>query len=262
MPEDLENQIADIGNVARARLIALGKKIEPGLGMRKDLFDLLASSELSLASVLQSPPAAPAKALQKLDSVARLMEEAASASINKREWPAGLNPQSSIGVAALERAYGELRSWREATFEKRMQAIFKYLGADSGYDDWCAAFVSWCLDQVPPDRWAAARVTRQSSRGALRLFEKFKKDSSTAQFTTQGVASGGLRPGDIVFWKRADAKGNFETGYGHIGLVFSVSQGRVTTLEGNSSVSVGLHEYGAGLDKSPRHQFHGVVRLP
>ncbi|RIX84720.1 CHAP domain-containing protein [Acidovorax cavernicola] len=262
MSDELEKQATEIGNAARAKLIASGKDIEPGRGMRKDLFDVLVSSGLDLADVLKIPPAAPAEALQKLDDVVQQMKDVAGASINKQEWPIGLDPQSSIGVAALEKAYRELVLWREATFEQRMQAIFKYLGEDSGYENWCAAFVSWCLEQVPPQRWADAHVTRQASRGALRLFEKFEKHPSTAEFTMQGIPSGGPKPGDIVFWERADANGDLKTGLGHIGFVFSVNHGRVTTLEGNSSMSVRLDEYDAGFDKGSRHRFLGTVRLP
>lgn len=263
MSDELEKQATEIGNAARKKLIGLEKEIEAGRGMRKDLFDVLVSSKLSLANVLKIPPTAPAEALQKLDDVVKQMKTVAGAKINQQEWPAGLDPQSSIGVAALEKAYRELVLWREATFEQRMQAIFKYLGEDSGYQDWCAAFVSWCLKQVPPKRWKDASVASQSSRGALRLFNEFKGHPSTATYTALGVASGGPKPGDIVFWKRADANGDLEAGYGHIGFVFSVrSDGRVTTLEGNSSMSVRLDEYDAGFDKGSRHRFLGTVRLP
>lgn len=263
MLENFKSDLTKIGNAARAQLMASGIKIDPGLGFRKDLFDILVSSKRTLASILQELNPVPTEALKKLKSTAELMKEVADASINDQGWPSALNPQLSIGIAALEKAHQELRLWDQASFEERMQAIFKYLGADArNYDDWCAAFVSWCLDQVPSVRWNKEGVKRQASLGALKLFEKFKNDPSTAQCTFRDVAPDGPKPGDIVFWKRADAQGSFGSGYGHIGFVFAVSNGRVTTLEGNSSVSVGLHEYKSGFDKSSKHQFHGIVRLP
>lgn len=263
MLENFKSELSKIGNAARAQLMASGIKIDPGLGFRKDLFDTLLSSKRTLASVLLELDPVPTEALEELESTADLMDKVANASINDQGWPPALNPQFSIGIAALEKAHQELRLWDQASFEQRMQAIFKYLGADArNYDDWCAAFVSWCLGQVPPVRWKEKGIKRQSSLGALRLFEKFKNDPSTAECTFQDLAPGGSKPGDIVFWKRADAQGSFGSGYGHIGFVFAASEGRVTTLEGNSSVSVGLHEYTDGFDKSPQHQFHGIVRLP
>lgn len=259
MLEAQKNQLTKLGNAVRTRLGAAS--IAQGKGFRGDIFDALIAKNKTLVNELLQLSPLPTKALKLLDETDNLMATVSNYKINDEPWPAALGLGTSLRIAALKKAHDELRYWDNASFEKRMQAIFRYLGDDSTYDDWCAAFVSSCLAGVQPTKWSAAGVVRQSSKGALRLLEKFQSDPSTKNLVKKSFGNDPT-PGDIIFWKRADEKGNIDSGYGHVGFVFAVNGDRVVTLEGNSSMSVSLHEYKNKFNKSSKHQFHNVLRLP
>lgn len=99
----------------------------------------------------------------------------------------------------------------------------------SGRVSWCACFVSWCADrcgyidsgQIPKFSSCASGASWFRSRGRL-------KDRSYVP-----------SPGDIIFF-------DWGAGVHHVGIVVDVSNGRVNTIEGNSSDAVRRRSYRLG----------------
>ena len=100
-------------------------------------------------------------------------------------------------------------------------------GNSLGYA-WCASFVSWCLRQSGvPSSVAVSEVSCQ------RMVDWYR---STSVFHRRGD---GYRPvpGDIIMFRYGSGGAN------HVGLVIGVEDGRVYTIEGNTSDMVGLRSY-------------------
>ncbi len=100
-------------------------------------------------------------------------------------------------------------------------------GNSIGYA-WCAAFVTWCLrqSQVP----AEIAVSEISCR---RMTDWYQSNS-----TYHSRASGYIPiPGDIVMFRYGSSAAN------HVGFVVGVENGRLYTIEGNTSGMVGLRSY-------------------
>ena len=100
-------------------------------------------------------------------------------------------------------------------------------GNSLGYA-WCASFVSWCLRQSGvPSSVAVNEVSCQ------RMVDWYR---SASVFHRRGD---GYRPvpGDIIMFRYGSGGAN------HVGLVIGVEDGRVYTIEGNTSDMVGLRSY-------------------
>ena len=141
------------------------------------------------------------------------------------------NGGSTLGRAALAAAIGELEAnAREIGGNNRGAFVCKYLapaGIDEG-NSWCAAFVSWCFMQASGGSKATMPFAYTPSARIL-----------LAEFKQRGWApasgSGYLPlPGDIVVWWRVSLAG----WQGHTGLVHSVQDGMLYTIEGNRSPRV------------------------
>lgn len=100
-------------------------------------------------------------------------------------------------------------------------------GKSVGYA-WCAAFVTWCLRQSGvPAEIAASEVSCQ------RMTDWYRTHS-----TYHARASGYTPiPGDIVMFRYGGSTAN------HVGFVVGVENGRLYTVEGNTSGMVGLRSY-------------------
>ena len=99
-------------------------------------------------------------------------------------------------------------------------------GNSVGYA-WCASFVSWCLRQSGvPDEIAASEVSCQ------RMIDWYRNNS-----TYRPRGSYIPLPGDIIMFRYGSGSAN------HVGIVIGVEQGRVYTVEGNTSDMVGLRSY-------------------
>ena len=94
----------------------------------------------------------------------------------------------------------------------------KFTGTDG--KAWCAAFVSWCMNQ------AFGGNTNKLNK-ALRGGKSASVSTLWDQFKKAGAMSSTPQPGDIVIYK-----GN---GASHTGLVESVNGNMITTIEGNTS---------------------------
>lgn len=106
---------------------------------------------------------------------------------------------------------------------------FGQIGGTYGYA-WCAAFVSWCLEQADtPD--AAGGLFASCTLWVERL-------QALGQYSTR---ASGYKPraGDLIFFRSAGVARASD----HVGLVRYVKGGRVYTVEGNSSNRVSLRDY-------------------
>lgn len=103
-------------------------------------------------------------------------------------------------------------------------------GKSIGYA-WCAAFVTWCLrqGQVP----AEVAVSEISCR---RMTDWYRTNSTYHSRTS------GYLPvaGDIVMFRYGSDAAN------HVGFVVGLENGRLYTIEGNTSGTVGLRSYNLG----------------
>ena len=97
---------------------------------------------------------------------------------------------------------------------------------------WCAAYVSFCLFQSRANT-SAAKNTIWRGIYCPTWYNRFKNEgrahSASSNYTPQS--------GDLVFFK----------GSGHIGIVRYTKDGRVYTIEGNTSNSSGLNPEGGGV---------------
>lgn len=138
---------------------------------------------------------------------------------------------STLGRAALAAAIGELKSGAcEVGGNNCGPFVRKYLApADVAEgNSWCASFVSWCyLQAAGGDR---AAMPFAYCPGARALLAEFKRNGWSS-----APGSGYLpQPGDIVVWWRVSLAG----WQGHVGLVHSVQDGMLYTIEGNRSPRV------------------------
>jgi hypothetical protein len=111
---------------------------------------------------------------------------------------------------------------------------------------WCAAFVSWCLEQAVRSAGAVMSPVKRS-HGAKRLF---------ANVVVAGARVEEPAPGDIVCWHR----GAKNAATGHVGIVSRVEGNAFYSIEGNrggypSRVREYGHEVGEAL-------LLGFARLP
>lgn len=138
---------------------------------------------------------------------------------------------SRIGRAALAAAINEIKqSAREIGGDNRgpfVRKYFKPAGLGEG-DSWCAAFVSFCFYAASGED--AAAMPFPYTLGARAVLAEFKR-RGWAQAPDSGYVP---VPGDIVVWWRVSLTG----WQGHIGLVHSVKDGMLYTIEGNRSPRV------------------------
>lgn len=138
---------------------------------------------------------------------------------------------SPRGRAALAVAISELKAnAREIGGNNRGAFVRKYLapaGLDEG-NSWCASFVSWCfLQTVGGDKSAMPFAYTPSAR---RLLSEFKQ----LGWASAPGSDYRPQPGDVVVWWRVSLAG----WQGHTGLVHSVQDGMLYTIEGNRSPRV------------------------
>lgn len=114
-------------------------------------------------------------------------------------------------------------------------------GEGSSYA-WCAAYVSFCLFQ--------SRATTSTSKQTIWrdiYCPRWYQNMKNAGHAHDAGSSYTPKPGDLVFF----------TGGGHIGIVRYVKDGRVYTIEGNTSNSSGLNPEGGGVYcKSYERSYH------
>ncbi len=97
---------------------------------------------------------------------------------------------------------------------------------------WCAVFVSWCMQQAG-EAESAGGAFASCSLWVARLKE-------LGQYTARSAHT--PKMGDLIFFRSAGV-GRVSD---HVGLVRYVKNGRVYTVEGNSSGQVALRDYALG----------------
>lgn len=138
---------------------------------------------------------------------------------------------SALGRAALAAAIGELKAGAcEQGGNDCGPFVRKYLapaGVAEG-NSWCAAFVSWCYLQASGG--SAAAMPFAYTPGARALLAEFKAKG----WSNPPGSDYAPQPGDVVVWWRVSLAGWL----GHAGLVHSVQDGMLYTIEGNRSPRV------------------------
>ena len=137
-----------------------------------------------------------------------------------------------LQVAASQLGYRESTSNFMLGARREMKGYTRY-GAWYGipYGDWCAMFVSFCLNYADiPEAYMPRHCSCQSW---VELLEE-RSQFGSAAFTQP-------QPGDLIFYDF-----DHDDWADHVGLVFAVDgeSGRLTTLEGNRSNNVALYELG------------------
>lgn len=146
---------------------------------------------------------------------------------------------SRRGRAALAAAIGELKAGAcEVGGNNRGPYVRKYL-APAGLGEgeaWCTAFVSWCFLQGGGGDEAA--MPFRYTAGARDLLAQLKREG----WANAPGSSYAPLPGDVVVWWRVSLQG----WQGHAGLVHSVRDGMLYTIEGNRSPCVQGFSYVLG----------------
>lgn len=107
----------------------------------------------------------------------------------------------------------------EVGANNRGKHVRKYLGGKEG-QAWCAAFVSYCIEQGAA--YCGVQQPVKRAHGAKKLFHRIGKAGSFVERP---------RPGDVVCWHR----GRVGSWQGHIGIVesYDAATDTMTTIEGN-----------------------------
>lgn len=111
-----------------------------------------------------------------------------------------------------------------------------YHAAKNGYA-WCAVFVDWCMVQTFGID-TALKMTGQSKGGyGAGCTESVNYYKRIGRFYTKGP-----KPGDQIFFTQNNGKSFY-----HTGIVEKVENGKVYTIEGNTSSAPGVVENGGAV---------------
>ena len=103
------------------------------------------------------------------------------------------------------------------------------------YEEWCAMFVSWCLDRAGIPEWM---MPQSANCWRLRLSLGSRYDDSEREYTPE--------PGDLIFFHHDREDSNRDANFpNHIGIVTDYSERwqTVYTVEGNSGGKVAEKKY-------------------
>lgn len=140
-------------------------------------------------------------------------------------WPA-MGPASAAGQGALGAAQSQI-GVREATGRNDGVPAQRY--SNGRREPWCANFVAWSFRQAG----TPLPGNQRSLAGVQYMENQMKRNNMFHRGTPQ--------PGDIIFFAN---RGGSDAGSGrHVGIVERVENGRVHTVEGNSSNSVRRRSY-------------------
>ena len=133
---------------------------------------------------------------------------------------------SAAGLKALNKARSQI-GVRERTGRNDGTPAQRY--SNGRREAWCANFVSWAFrksgNKLPGNQRSLASV--QYMENQMKKAGKFHR--------------GTPKPGDIIFFKN---RGRSDRGGGrHVGIVERVANGRIYTIEGNSSNRVRRRSY-------------------
>lgn len=109
-----------------------------------------------------------------------------------------------------------------------------WIGANGDY--WCASFISWLFCQAFGDKLGSKLLCGAYSAACETIRRNFIKKKQYHTFLT------GAKPGDVIFFK-----GSRHSGANHIGLIIKVADGKIYTIEGNTSGASGVVDNGGGV---------------
>ena len=109
----------------------------------------------------------------------------------------------------------------------------KWIGANGDY--WCASFLSWIFCKAFGNELGKKLLCGSYSAACETIRQNFKKKG---QYKTVPKA------GDVIFFT-----GSRHSGANHIGYVYKVDDGKVFTIEGNTSGASGVVDNGGGVAK-------------
>jgi hypothetical protein len=105
----------------------------------------------------------------------------------------------------------------------RVEEYLKSVGVDPG-GPWCAAFVYWCFDQACSNLGRQNPVFKTGS-----CMDHWRKTKGEKITSTNAINNPSLvEPGSVFIIRRGDWQG-------HTGLVLSISDGYINTIEGNTN---------------------------
>lgn len=136
-----------------------------------------------------------------------------------------------IAIAQTQIGYQESQSNFEINDEGKRYGYTRY-GAWYGasYSDWCAMFISFCLEYAKiPARYVPRDAGCEHWRSTMKALEVYQKRSEADP-----------QPGDIVFFNWT---GKHSDGAQHVGIVESVDENRIYTIEGNTGNRVARRDY-------------------
>lgn len=139
------------------------------------------------------------------------------------------NNRNKLGLAAINIARAEMKAGaREIGGNNKGRFVAKYLSPAGLHPPqaWCAAFVSWCLQQARRKLEVGPALPYMVSARNLFLAAR-----------AAGLALTEPEPGCLIFWKRA------LPWQGHVGFVTAVEDGSIETIEGNRGPRVQTYRY-------------------
>lgn len=137
-------------------------------------------------------------------------------------------PVTTTAGGGLAKKFIEVAQSQLGTIEQgnNITPYGKFTGTDG--QAWCAAFVSWCMNQ-------ALGGNTNKLNTALRGGKSAAVSTLWDQFRNAGAMSSTPQPGDIVIYKNNTS---------HTGIVESVNGNNITTIEGNTSGGNGFERNG------------------
>jgi hypothetical protein len=183
-----------------------------------------AAGASSFSNVLQSTLAGPGTGLNTAMGVNGALPMTGAPSINGGAGGVG---QRIVALAQAEVGQAE---YPDGSNDSPRIAVYRQATAGSGVGPWCAYFTSWVAQQ-------AGVPLGESGQGFGRVDDVY----AWAQSVGRAVPNNGgavPNPGDLIVWDE------------HIGIVEQVlPDGRIQTIEGNSSnkVSRNVHDAGSAL---------------
>ena len=138
-------------------------------------------------------------------------------------------------VGYLEKRSNKDLSSKTANAGKANYTKFgSWIGANGDY--WCASFVSWLFRQAFGEDIGKKLLCGAYSAACETIRQNFIKKKQYHTFLT------GAKPGDVIFFK-----GSRHNGANHIGLIIKVADGKIYTIEGNTSGASGAVDNGGGV---------------
>lgn len=162
-----------------------------------------------------------------------------SPTVNTKTYTTPKGAEKVIKVAEGEVGYLEKKSNKSLDSKtanagsKNYTKYGRWIGANGDY--WCASFLSWIFYKA-----YGSVLGKQLLCGAFSAAcETIRKN-----FSKKGQYKASPSIGDVIFFS-----GTRHSGANHIGIVYNIANGKVYTIEGNTSGASGVVDNGGGVAK-------------